>query len=322
MDSRKNKSILYNSTQIELLIKGVLREDEIQVGFHIEKYIRILTYVFNRWAYYRDRNTIEQNAQESKSKCNIISKEIPSSDVLPVIHFEKLATFIWRFCTELFYYYRESYSNSPEKLDEFKRKKFISSSVFEVTPAKHGRRILRVNKNVTPGCYLIDILNNFERKDISSYVKIYLDSENKASLSKHTQRSDIDHFSTIEYNLRGEDHLTYLEPSYAVTNTSDFLRDIDPLEVQNIVKLASLIEPLSRGEIRALGTHDNYKHTQEDILAEIEYLLPYLRAINNHSPKRLHYNSYKIFSFIDLSACFCLSFNFSSCNLKSFCPGT
>jgi hypothetical protein len=210
-------------------------------GVECERSLRALSYIFHGWAHYEGTRKFFYGARDDGR--------------LPIIEFEKLALFWFRIWNKL-------WSLKPAKAADVAGlgPASVASNVsfpppFVLVRAKHGKRPQRYNPTIGPRnpIALADLLYHQQQTEFGKRyfeVQPYVDGHGEAHPS--------------DYQTRVAKTFPLERRSQLLTNKfnrkeQEFLEEID-----------DIVRRLGPSELRAIGTHESFDETFQDILFEFQ----------------------------------------------------
>jgi len=244
---------------------------------NLDGFLRIISYLVSAWGSkhpspeeMKKDPLLKEFAKEEASYKE--EHDIPDSGI-PIIHFEKLVTFVRRFWHERF---RLDIQNTSKTLEE----KIIHSLAFgKIVNAKHGPRVkLERTADAIDSRkeqrYFNQILYLLQEEDISRYLKIVPHKNLEGTLSP---------IQALDYDLSDvEDHRAYVHYSSNIGNLNTYFSGFTSTEIDFAKHyLRPGICKLTRLEIRAIGTHWSKSNTKTAIEKEFLDLVSDTRGLDD-----------------------------------------
>ena len=178
---------------------------------------------------------------------------------MTAIPFDKLIVLFGRLWDELFRRTGDTMKNrDPRDIHEEEANQVISFPIpFEELPGKHGRGRAVRQRDGAPR-FMVSVLYALAQEDLLSYFDVQPPRDSP----------DI-----------ANDPRTTIEPSLAAAADTALLAEFTKEEQAVLWDLANAVKRLGLEEIRALGTHENFEKTAQDIEREFRYMIPHIAKI-------------------------------------------
>jgi hypothetical protein len=206
-------------------------------GVQFERILRALSVVLHQWC------------QFTGNRKHLYGEH---SQVLTSIQFDKLANFMFRCWNTAYQSYDVDSLVVGQKSQQFKRDQITFPSPFIELPGKHGRGPARFDGKGRP-IYITESVYALQNEGVFYFeVTPPVDAPNSPN-----------------------DHRTTVTSGMTITSSSQFLNDFSSREIEIVQEFANSVKHLGPSEIRALGTHENYLKTVEDVVKEFTDMTPH-----------------------------------------------
>jgi hypothetical protein len=212
----------------------LLRKD--REGIQCERTFRVIYLLLSGWCRFKD----PQNPAEQRDK-------------LQAIPFDKLVMSFARLWDELFRRTGAKLkTKTPDCIPQQEHQQAVTFPVpFPELPGKHGAGRAVVGNGQEAPEFLVTVLYRLRQEDVLPYFDI-------------TPPDDA--------QQTPNDYRTTIEPALSAAADDHLLEDFTPKEREVVNDLKNALKRLTVEQIRALGTHENFKKTASDVEREFKWM--------------------------------------------------